>query len=341
MNSGGNPGGPPPPLRTLPGSTSFSATSIDGVVDITHVRGAASTERGSAVPDLVIEVPHGATRRAHFDALRAQLKGPFPDDLVDFFFVNTDVGAPETALALAEALVHAEPHRSVTVLRCQIPRTFIDCNRIIEATTVPTTSTATGMTPGVVRYVQDPADLALLFQRYSAYRRIVEDTLEEVCGQPGGRGLALMLHSYAPRSVDVEVDENIVQRLHAAYAKDVEPTWPLRPEVDLITTTPDGVLLTDARLVASVKGAMAEAGVVVADSVAYPLHPSSLAHTFASRWPAQCLCLELRRDLLVQQFTPFAEMTADDGKVARFGGLLADGLRRFWALTAAAKPTLE
>lgn len=319
------------PLNQSGGSMSMTTTSIDGVVDVTHVRGVASAEKkGGPVPDLVIEVPHGATRRAHFDALRTQLKGDaYPDDLVDFFFVNTDVGAPETALEVAKAIVHADPRRSVSVLRCQIPRTFIDCNRIIDETTKPTTSTATGMTPGVVRYVTDAGDLALLFDRYRAYTNVVTAALEEVCQ---GGGLAMMLHSYAPRSVDVEVDEKIVQRLRAAYAPDVEPTWPLRPEVDLITTTPDGVLLTDPRLVSSVKEALTSAGVDVADSKAYPLHPSSLAHRFASRWPTQCLCLELRRDLLVQQFTPFAEMTADDDKVARLGGLLAAGLQRFWAM---------
>jgi hypothetical protein len=36
----------------------------------------------------------------------------------------------------------------------------------------------------------------------------------------------------------------------------------------------------------------------------------------------QTLCVELRRDLVVQQFTPFAEMVADDDKVARFAELL-------------------
>ncbi|MCC7110979.1 MAG: hypothetical protein IT382_16925, partial [Deltaproteobacteria bacterium] len=69
--------------------------SIEGVVDVQQVRGARA--RPGAAADLLLEVPHGATRAHHFAALKGQLKGPFPDDLLDFFFVNTDVGAPEAA----------------------------------------------------------------------------------------------------------------------------------------------------------------------------------------------------------------------------------------------------
>ena len=148
------------------------AASLPGVVDIEHVRGARA--KPDAPADLLIEIPHGATRAHHFTALREQLHGPFPDDLIDFFFVNTDVGAPEAALALARHVVAADPSRAVTVLRCQLPRTFIDCNRVIDEATRPTTSTATGMTPGVVRYVTDERDLALLFAKYRADRSCVE-----------------------------------------------------------------------------------------------------------------------------------------------------------------------
>lgn len=300
--------------------------SIDGVVVVTHVRGASA--RADALADVLIEVPHGATRRAHFDALRAQLKGPFPGNLIDFFFVNTDVGAPEAALALAAHITRAEPQRSVTVLCCQIPRTFIDCNRVIDEATQPSTSTASGMTPGVVRYVTDAADLALLFARYSAYRACVSNAVAQVCD---AGGTAVMLHSYAPRSVDVPVDENIVERLHAAYAPEVEPTWPLRAEVDLITRTPEGTLLADAALVSAVRAAFAEGGIGASESGTYPLHPSTVAYAFAAQWPTQTLCLELRRDLIVKRFTPFSEMEADPDKCERLGGLLANGLRAWWA----------
>ena len=62
-----------------------------GVVDVEIVRGARA--RPDAPPDLLVEVPHGADRRAHYDALRARLRGDLPADLHAFFHVNTDVGA--------------------------------------------------------------------------------------------------------------------------------------------------------------------------------------------------------------------------------------------------------
>ncbi len=304
----------------------MNAGSIEGVLDVTILRGATADD--ARAPDLLIEVPHGATKTRHFDALRAQLAGPFPGDLVDFFHVNTDVGAPEAALALARHVVQHAPHRSVMVMRCLIPRTFIDCNRVIDGPPVPQTSTAAGMTPGVVKYVTSPADLALLYARYSAYRAAVSAAFDTVCGA-GGTGV--MLHSYAPRSVDVPVDEQIVQRLRAAYQPDVVETWPLRAEVDLITKTPDGAVLADPALVEIVRATCSDAGLHTDDSVAYPLHPSSLAWTFASKFPGRTLCVELRRDLLVQAFTPFAEMTADVAKVDRIGGLFGAALGKWWA----------
>lgn len=308
----------------------FTVETLPGVADVVTVHGASAREQ--VAPRLLVEVPHGATQRAHFDALRAQLKGKdYPADLVDFFFVNTDVGAPEAALALAQAVTRLAPEVSARIVRCHIPRTFIDCNRAIDASTRPTTSTATGMTPGVVRYVTDAEDLALLFAKYAAYRGLVEREMDEVLGKGG---TAVMLHTYAPRSVDVPVDENIVQALHAAYAPDKVDTWPLRAEVDLITTTPEGTSFADEALVQSVRDAFAEGGVQVARGEAYPMHPSTLAYAFADKWRGQTLCLELRRDLLVKAFTPFAEMQADNEKAARMGGLLADGVVRWWRARA-------
>lgn len=307
--------------------------SIDGVVEVQHLRGAQA--KADAPADLLLEIPHGATRAHHFASLKAQLKGPFPENLIDFFFVNTDVGAPEAALALARHVIARDPARSVTLLRCQIPRTFIDCNRVIDEASRPSTSTANGMTPGVVRYVTDESDLALLFSKYRAYRACIESHFEEVCGRGG---TAVMFHTYAPRSVDVPVDEKVVERLHDAYRPEVEPSWPLRPEVDLITKTPEGTVLADADLVLRVQASLTAAGVTVTDSNAYPLHPASLAHTFASRWPTQTLCLEVRRDLVVQRFTPFAEMEADAAKCARIGALLGDVLLAWWLSRSAGSP---
>ncbi|MDP2341191.1 MAG: N-formylglutamate amidohydrolase [Deltaproteobacteria bacterium] len=303
--------------------------SIDDVCEVTRLHGVDAV--ADAAPDLLIEVPHGATRALHFQALRAQLKGPFPDDLIDFFFVNTDVGAPETALLLAAQVTRAEPRRSVAVIRALIPRTFIDCNRVVDGNAMTSASVPGGVTPGVVRYVTDAADLRLLFERYSAYRAAVSVAFEQVCD---AGGTAVMLHSYAPRSVDVPVDEHIVAALHAAYQPEVETTWPLRSAIDFITRTPEGTLLTDAALVTTLRDGFAAAGIASTEGSEYPLHPSTVAHVFASRWPRQTLLIELRRDLLVKAFTPFLEMEADTGKCDRLAGLLAEGLRNWWTAKA-------
>ena len=99
-------------------------SSIAGVVDVDVVRGARAP--ADSAPDLVIEIPHGATTTADFTSLEAQLRSPLPDALVDFFHVNTDAGAPELAVAVAHRLVALEPARSVAILRCRVPR----CNNL-------------------------------------------------------------------------------------------------------------------------------------------------------------------------------------------------------------------
>src|SRR5690606_36693325 len=66
-------------------------SSIEGVVTVELLRGAEAPP--AAVPDLLVEVPHGADLRAHYDALRARLVGELPADLHCFFHINTDVGA--------------------------------------------------------------------------------------------------------------------------------------------------------------------------------------------------------------------------------------------------------
>jgi len=279
--------------------------SIPDVAEYALVRGAAAQSE----PTLLFEIPHGATRAAHFDALRGALVGTYPDDLRDFFFVNTDVGAPELALRVALAVVTAQPTRSVAVLRSLIPRTFVDCNRVIE-------SAPAGMTPGVHVWVKDPRDLALLLARYRAYRELAESLYAGVCGRGG---LALMLHSYAPRSIDVPVDENIVASLRAAYRPEKIGSWPLRAEVDLIADDPEGRTLAPEPLVRELLASDLHA----VRCGSYALHPSTLAHAFATKYPGRTLCLEVRRDLLVEEFTPFAEMRADPGKFERLALTLA------------------
>jgi len=272
------------------------------------------------MPTLLLEVPHGATRAEHYDALRRALHGSFPDDLRDFFFVNTDVGAPELALRVGLAVVAAQPTRCVAVLRCLVPRTFVDCNRVIDADARPTSSAAGEMTPGVHAWVKDPGDLEFLLARYGAYRELAESLYESVCGRGG---LALMVHSYAPRSIDVPVDEHIVASLREAYRPEKIGSWPLRAEVDLIADDPEGKMLASEALVREVQRELGGAGLGLARCGAYALHPTTLAHAFATKYPGKTLCLEVRRDLLVSKFTPFAEMPADAQKVERLARPLA------------------
>ena len=293
-------------------------SSIPEVCEVVHVRGSKAPQSG--VPDLLLEVPHGATLAAHFTALRSALIGSFPDGLQDFFFVNTDVGAPELALAVARRFVALAPQRSAVVVRCLIPRTFVDCNRVIDADAKPRASAAGEVTPGLHSYVKDAHDRRLLLQRYTAYRSLATAAFAHVCG---GGGLALMLHSYAPRSIDVPVDEHIVERLRAEYAPDKITNWPLRAEVDLIAKDQEDRLLAAPRLFEAVRAEVASAGFDVAIGVAYPLHPATLAHAFSVLHPLSTLCLEVRRDLLVREFTPFAEMQADSAKVERIAAALA------------------
>lgn len=297
-------------------------SSIPGVLDVDPVRGARAS--AGAAPDLVIEIPHGATRTADFTSLAAQLRSPLPEALVDFFHVNTDAGAPELARAVAERFVAAEPARSVVILRCRVPRTLIDCNRRIDAS--PADFKEGKVTPGLMPWVTHPDDRALLRARYDAYvgavRRAVAASLPA--------GAVLMLHTYAPRTVDVEVDADIVTNLRRAYQPEVEPTWPLRPEVDVIGRGLDGASYAPAPVVDALRTAMAAVDLTVADGETYPMHPSTMAWEHASAWPGRTLCVEVRRDLVADPFEPFAEMTIGAAKVARLAGPMAEALRAWW-----------
>ncbi len=290
--------------------------SIPGTCDVHHVRGARST--GGI--DLLLEVPHGATRARDFAQLREQLCGTFPADLQDFFFVNTDVGAPEVALAVAERFVAADPSRSALVVRCLVPRTFVDCNRMIDGATLARASAAGEMTPGLHAWVQDPRDRSLLLRHHGAYRELAEAAFDAACGSGG---LALMVHSYAPRSIDVPVDERIVERLRAEYEPGRLEAWPERAPVDLILDEADAAPTASAALAAAVEHAYRAAGLHVARNGSYALHPVTTAFHFSARHPQRTLCLELRRDLLVHAFTPFAEMGVDPARVERMAAPLA------------------
>ena len=141
----------------------------------------------------------------------------------------------------------------------------------------------------------------------------------------------LLLHTYAPRTVDVEVDLDIVKSLHAAYQPEVEPTWPLRPE-HRRHRQEHSTARSMRRPRSSRRCAprSPRSGSTVADSATYPLHPSTLAWDHVMARPGRALCLEVRRDLLADPFEPFVQMRIGAAKVERLAGPLAAALRRWW-----------
>ena len=118
----------------------------------------------------------------------------------------------------------------------------------------------------------------------------------------------MQIHTYAPRSVDVTVDRDIVKNLRAAWAPGTEERWPLRPEIDLITKTVEGTRLCHDRLVESVRDSLIEAAFGVEEGRTYPLHPGTTGYLLAARHAPRVLCFEVRRDLLAEPWDPFAEM---------------------------------
>ena len=296
--------------------------SILDVVDVHVMRGSRAT--ADAPPDLVIEIPHGATTTADFTTLAARLTSPLPDGLADFFHVNTDAGAPELGLALAQRFVDDSPTRVAAVLRCRIPRTFIDCNRRIDA--APEDFKAGKVTPGLMPWITTDADRELLRAAYDRYVEAVRGAIAQLTPE----GALLMLHTYAPRTVDVEVDHDIGPKLRRAYQPEVEPTWPLRPEIDVISKALDGTSYAPAAVVEALRAELATIGLSVAESATYPLHPSTLAWDHVQARPGRALCVEVRRDLLADPWAPFEQMTIGAAKVSRLVGPFVSALRRWW-----------
>lgn len=249
--------------------------------------------------DYLVELPHGATRESHFDDLCAKLEGSYPEDLKDFFFVNTDVGAPECGEAIARGL--AAGGAAVIVLRCLIPRTFVDCNRCLGRE-----AGAEEMTPAMPEYVRDERDVRLLQGLYSRYQGLARSAYEEVCG---AGGIALTLHTYAPRNVRIgKIDDGIGRTLRRAYRPEVYEGWDPRPDVDLISEDTAGGHLAPAGLVEALKREYAAIGVEAAENATYRLHPETMGHVRSVAHPGRVLCMEINRALLADPFTPFEEM---------------------------------
>src|SRR5205085_4204171 len=99
--------------------------------------------------------------------------------------------------------------------------------------------------------------------------------------------------------------------------------------VDLIAREPSGTVLSES-MVEKVQAALVADGFETAISATYPLHPSTLAFHRAQRYQPRVVCLEVRRDLLVEQFVPFVELRASAAKVARVVTPLVRAVRASW-----------
>lgn len=296
-------------------------TSIPGLVEIEIVRGAEATD---APPRLLIDIPHGATTTEDFTSHAAMLESPLPKDLIDFYYVNTDTGAPELARTIAAEVVALDPKLAVLIMRCRVPRTFIDCNRNLASSAEE--FKAGGVAPGLMPWITSERDKALLVDRHRTYYDAVCTAADAMPAD----GAMLLMHTYAPRTVGVQVDLDIVNSLHAAYAPDVEPTWPLRPEMDIIGRGPDGAQLAPVAVCEALRAELAAIDMRLGDSTTYPLHPSTLGYHHAIRKPGRSLCLEVRRDLVAERFVPFAEAQIDPARVAHLSAPIARALMRWW-----------
>jgi hypothetical protein len=289
--------------------------SIEGVCEVEIVAGPrAAADRA---PRWLIEVPHGATRGSQFDATRRRLVGEFPDDLKQFFYVNTDVGSVECARHVAQLL--AEPAGPVLLVRGLVPRTFIDCNRVIERG--PQAELRDGVTPGLPEYVSRAEDIETLTRMHAQYHAVARGAYEAVCGRGGS---ALMLHTYAPRSIEIDrVDDGIVAALHRAYEPGTYETWTERPDVDVITEAKDGTNLAPPGLVQKLREAYARIGIAVGENDTYRLVPETMGYVFSRAYAGRVACIEISRALLADPFTPFEEMRIDDAKARRMAAPIA------------------
>jgi len=290
-----------------------------GVAHVEHWRGPSADP--TATPTLLVEVPHGADERAHYDALRARLVGDLPTDLHEFFHANTDIGAWQYGRRVVERLVAERPSLSAVLVRALVPRTFIDCNRLEDA------AASGGVTAGVAPYVEHPDDRALLLSLHRAYVALIEPLYADVCE---GGGFALTPHTYGPYELPIaRIDREIVENLRACHRPEVLPTLPLRPEVDLLTRTKDGVRLAPEGVVEDLLEAYAVAGFTPTEGSAYRLVPSTQTWRFATRYPEQVLCLEVRRDLLVHAYTALSAMMVREDAVDRVAAPLAAAIGRW------------
>ncbi len=303
-------------------SPTRAAESVPGVCEVLRFG-----DTGPA--GLLIELPHGATERAHYDAIAGQLQTPLPARLEQFFHANTDFGVPELALEVAARVtsgMRKARTRGVVVVRALVPRTFIDLNREIAA--AGPAAVQPGMTPGLPPYITAPADQRRLLSSYQLYHATVAKLYRETCSADAGGGLAVTLHSYAPRSVEVVVDADIVTALRAAYRPEAYGGWTQRPGVDFITQDAEGRDLAPPGLVPELRAAYGRLSLETGENATYHLHPATMGYRYSAAYPGQVLCLEVRRDLLGAPWRPFRPSPVGPRKVGRLAAPLAAALTR-------------
>ena len=219
------------------------------------------------------------------------------------------------------ARIAARPDRSALLVRCLIPRTFVDANRLDDAAE---SLASGGITAGVAPYVRDPSDIALLLTMHRAYVALIERAYEHVCG---AGGFALSPHTYGPRTMGIaKIDDSIVHELRRAHEPEAWASWPVRAEIDLITRTAEGVRHPPEDMVEQVLAGYRALGYETVEGGAYTLHPSTQGYYFSTRYLGQVLCLEVRRDLLVEEYTPFDEMRVRPELADRVAAPLADAI---------------
>ena len=167
-------------------------------------------------------------------------------------------------------------------------------------------------------------DVALLVSLHRAYVARVEAAYADICGRGG---LAFSPHTYGPYVLPIaKIDRDIVPALRACHASDVRPTLAVRPEIDLLTRTQDGVRHAPEGLVDLLIARLTDAGFLPVEASTYTLHPSTQLWRFVMAHPGQVFALEVRRDLLVASYEPVDAMRVDQAKVARVSAPIADAI---------------
>ena len=313
--------------------------SLAGVCDVEVV--AAPGVRVTTPPTLLIEVPHGATRRRHFMATRRRLTGEFPDDLEQFFYVNTDVGSIECARWVARMVTNPGAHPELEeslggavgagcrevgaalILRGLVARTFIDCNRVIAGG--PSSALREGLTPGLPAYVSR-----------DGRRADAEGHAWRLPGR-GGEGVRGRLrrgrHGPDPPHLRAALGCRSTASTRAsspALRRAYEPAnyerWDRRPDVDLISETVGGDRLAPEAVVRALRERYARIGVEVAENATYRLHEATMGYVHSAKYPGRVLCMEINRELLADPFIPFVEMAISERKARRMAAPIAAAL---------------